>query len=253
MRIHLYTLMWNESKVVPFIADYWKNAGIDKVTVFNNGSTDSSVELLSKYPFVEVVQGLDTDCVDDRGYLTIKDNCWKGSDADWVIVCDFDEVPFTPYGTLKEVLARYDAQGFNLIQARCYEVVRKEFPEYDETKLLHQLDGSWLGDPHPSMHKMLCFNPSNVYEVNYTIGAHGCRPIGTNLKVATMTEDYVTIHCKHLGWDYVIDRAKTLDSRLTEEHRQKHWAFHYAEYVKDYKKEYDERMRNAVEGKNKWR
>ena len=253
MKIHLYTLCWNESKVVPFVADYWKRAGIDKVTVFNNGSSDSSVELLSQYPFVEVVPGLDTDCVDDRGYLKIKDNCWKGSDADWVIVCDFDEAPFAPNGNLKDVLARYDAQGVNLIKARCYEVVRKEFPDYEDGKLLHELEGSYLGDPHPSMHKMLCFKPSAVTDVNYGLGAHSCRPAGRFLRLASMTEDYVTIHCKHLGWEYVVDRAKTLDSRLPEEYRAKGWAFHYAKYVRDYEGEYKERMRNAVEGKNKWR
>ena len=53
MKLNWYTLCYNEEIIIPYVIDYWKkiiNDGINlKVIVYDNHSTDNSVELLSKY------------------------------------------------------------------------------------------------------------------------------------------------------------------------------------------------------------
>ena len=45
MRIEVFTFCWNEMTVLPFAVDYWRRYA-DHVTVFDNGSTDGSIEFM---------------------------------------------------------------------------------------------------------------------------------------------------------------------------------------------------------------
>jgi hypothetical protein len=40
--------------ILPFVLDYWKRLPITKAVVFDNGSTDGSVEYLKQYDWIEV-------------------------------------------------------------------------------------------------------------------------------------------------------------------------------------------------------
>lgn len=55
MKVDLYTLCWNEIKIIPFVIDYWKNIKeqVDEfhVYIYDNGSDDGSVEELRKYGY----------------------------------------------------------------------------------------------------------------------------------------------------------------------------------------------------------
>ena len=48
------TLCYNEIDILPFVSKYWEKTGVDKVVVFDNGSTDGSIEELSKHQFIDV-------------------------------------------------------------------------------------------------------------------------------------------------------------------------------------------------------
>ena len=45
-RIHVYVVCWNEMDILPFCVDYWKRYA-EKVVVYDNGSTDGSLEFMS--------------------------------------------------------------------------------------------------------------------------------------------------------------------------------------------------------------
>ena len=49
-----FTCVYNEEEYVPFVMPYVEALGYDKFIVFDNGSTDRTVELLKEYPFVEI-------------------------------------------------------------------------------------------------------------------------------------------------------------------------------------------------------
>ena len=54
-------------------------------------STDNSVNIMNEYG-VNVIPYDTQGKLEESAFLNIKNNSWKGSDADWVIVCDTDEL-----------------------------------------------------------------------------------------------------------------------------------------------------------------
>lgn len=54
MKLIGYTCTFNEAGMVPYVMPYVERMGYDKFIVYDNMSTDNTVELLSKYPFVEI-------------------------------------------------------------------------------------------------------------------------------------------------------------------------------------------------------
>ena len=92
-KIIVYTLAYNEEDLVERTVDYWKTLGVEKAVVYNNESTDSTVEKLSKYDWIEI-RNFHTDGMTDDIQAIIKNTCWKeqkGNKDTWCIVCDFDE------------------------------------------------------------------------------------------------------------------------------------------------------------------
>lgn len=54
MKLYGVTTTYNNENYVPFVMKYAEEFGYDKLIVYDNGSTDRTVEMLKKYPFVEV-------------------------------------------------------------------------------------------------------------------------------------------------------------------------------------------------------
>jgi len=48
------TFTYNNEDKIPYVMPYYERMGIDKLVVYDNGSTDRTVEMLSNYPFVEI-------------------------------------------------------------------------------------------------------------------------------------------------------------------------------------------------------
>ena len=96
LKIELYTVGWNEEFQLPFAIEYWKRFISDetdfKVIYYDNMSTDKSLEILSQYDWIEVRQFDSKNEMNEDFQTIIRNNCWKGSDADWVMMVDVDEV-----------------------------------------------------------------------------------------------------------------------------------------------------------------
>ena len=54
MKIAGVTLCFNESNMIKYVMPYWDRIKPDKLIVYDNMSTDNTVELLKQYPYVEV-------------------------------------------------------------------------------------------------------------------------------------------------------------------------------------------------------
>lgn len=233
MILHGYILCWNEIKILPFVIDYWKNAGVDKLFVFDNGSTDGSLEYLSQFDWVEICH---FSPLGDELLLTeIRNQAWKNSKgvADWVIIADCDEVPFAD-GNLKETLQRYEDEGYTAIRTLTPQPITETFPEYDG-KLLHTREGLEFGyDPY--MHKTHTFKVDKINEINFSLGMHTCRPYG-EVKFLEFPEDYRFYHLRHLGKDYVVDRAIMYLKVIRPDLLAMGIDCHYAHYVNDYESE----------------
>ena len=114
MSIHLYTLCWNEMDILPFVIDYWKLLPITKAVVYDNGSTDGSIEYLKQFNWIEV-RHFDTEGQNDVVQRQIKSEAWKESrgKCDYVIVCDMDEMIYCP--NIEDELWYMKTNGYNVM------------------------------------------------------------------------------------------------------------------------------------------
>lgn len=116
----------------------------------------------------------------------LKNECWPGTDADWVVVADMDELLHFPGGALA-TLARYEElraavprpRGFEMFSDGWFEA--SDFPGQLLTDIVQHgaPDDEWYAKP-------VLFSPRRVRESRFGIGAHQSRPVlvdGRTLKV----------------------------------------------------------------------
>ena len=239
MRVHLYTFCWNERKIIPFVAEYWKNFA-DNVTVFDNGSTDGSIDLLKGYG-CEVRQYLSGDGQDNLVMRDIKNTCWKESRKkdDFVVVCDMDELLCAP--DIKFSLYKMQACGGTVNIPQWYDFITDEEPEPIEGMMLHEYSSNAVMCCNP---KYILFNPSRIEEMNYDAGAHHCQPTGD---VRYFGSDISVLHLNNnLSLEYKIERYKTLNVRRSTQDIRNHHGIHY-ELPEDVLREaYQEQLNHSI-------
>src|SRR5687768_1774004 len=133
MEVHLFALCWNELDILPFFFRHYDNI-VSKYFIFDNGSTDGSIEFLSKHDKVQVRRFVPVD--PDSFVISeqlLSNDCWKQSrgHADWVIVTDVDELLYHP--EMAPLLQEYSELGVTLVPALGFEMVSDDFPEANET------------------------------------------------------------------------------------------------------------------------
>ena len=92
-----YKICWvvlckNEIDILPFVKQYWERLQCD-VLVYDNGSTDGSLEYLQSLPYV-AVRHFDSDGQNDPLQKQIKEQAYKEFREfyDIIIISDMDEV-----------------------------------------------------------------------------------------------------------------------------------------------------------------
>ncbi len=237
MQIAGITFTYNEEILVPFVMDYWKKISPDKLIVFDNGSTDSTVSLLQQYPFVEV-RNYDTNGrFDEKALTALRNSCWKTVDADYIILTDFDEVPFyaSETGTLREYLEKSPGTLFKTIQ---YDLIRENLPIYENLNLnnllLHQVKGKLFRDPGERYHKVHILDRRMIKDMRWAVGCHSCSPTG-NVKTVTKPKEVVFMHLRYLGEEYVKALCKRRYERLPDRDKNgKGINFHYKQTLEEY-------------------
>lgn len=104
MKLIGYTTAYNVEELIPIVMPYVELLGYDKFIVYDNMSTDNTVELLKKYSFVEVIpwdtNGVFDDCAKRNLQIGASVYCRslteEGEDV-WFTWTDFDEVIFYGY------------------------------------------------------------------------------------------------------------------------------------------------------------
>jgi hypothetical protein len=146
----------------------------------------------------------------------MKNNCWKNSTADWVIIVDTDEFVYHP--DLINILERTE---YNMFYPKEWRMFSEIFPTtngqiYDEVK---------YGIPgQPGYNKCNIFKPSDVKEMNYQAGCHSCSPEG-DIRLCPET-DIITLHFHDLGIEYRLKRNAYLAGRISEVNKQRGWGTH---------------------------
>lgn len=183
------------------------------VVVLENNSTDKTVQIAKSWGARVWEQDI-PDVIDDQWYIDIKDNIWKSSKADWVMVVDCDEFIYHP--NLVEVLEQTSG---TIIEPTFYEMFSEKFPT-TETQIYDEVKFGCDGGP-----KINIFRPGKIKEINYQGGCHNATPLG-DVQFAKNT-GICTLHMRFLSLQYVLDRSKHSAQRLSEFNKRTGLGFHY--------------------------
>jgi len=210
MKTHLYTLCWNEADMLGF---FFRNydAWVDRYFVYDDGSTDGSIEILKAHPRVEL---RDWHRKFPDSYLMSQidwlNEVWKESRgcADWAVIVDIDEHLFLPQSPMQDLLERYKSQGITLIPALGFQMLSEDFPKADE----HLVQSRTWGTPWQKMCKLSIFNPDAIEETNFTGGRHTANFTG-RLKLPRRDE-LLLFHYKYLGFERTLEKQNSQHANL---------------------------------------
>jgi hypothetical protein len=214
--INIFLLCYNESALIPHMVKHYKKyLPSCKITIYDNESTDNSVEI-AKELGCSIVSWNSNNQIDDFKYKEIKNNCWKTIENGWIIMADMDEfLCVTEEELFKEKIA-----GTSILNTLGYDMVG-ESKTIDLTDIdLQEIKKYCINE---FISKKCCFLREKISEINYGNGAHSCSPQGEIIYSSTT---YLNKHMKFLGLDYLI---KIFTSRYerAEEMRKHGLAMHY--------------------------
>ena len=218
--IHLYCLCWNEERMLPFFFRHYDDL-VARYFVFDNGSTDRSIDLLARHP--KVTRG------EFRiiGESVIKEapsfyeTVWHRSreEADWIFIVNIDELLYHPDG--KDYFKRCMRRGQTVVPAVGYEMISEDFP-HPHANLP---DCITRGVRATYIDKTCAFRPHAIRKIRYALGRHTANPRG-HVSYPPVPELRL-LHYKHLGEDYLIERSAELGARTPDSDRKKGLGFQY--------------------------
>lgn len=220
MRLHVYTLCWNEKLMLPYFLRHYGQFA-ERIIVYDNGSDDGSQDLVRAHPQGELREFASDGQFDESTVTRLREEVWKESrgTADWVVVCDMDE--FLIHPRMTEFLTDRRARGVTISQPQGFQMVSMAFPTtdgqiYDEVR---------RGVIDSYFSKLVLFDPDAVQEMNYKPGSHFSQPTGR--VVFDPQPELMLFHCKYLGLDYVRARYQALAQRRSRAMRQGGFGFQY--------------------------
>ena len=225
--VHLYATCWNDVRQLEFFFRHY-DPTVERYVIFDDDSTDGSLELLRGHPRVDVRRFART--IADSFVLSELDlfnSCWKESrggqgtaaPADWVIVCSLDE--HLVHRDFSAYLLRCSTAGITVIPALGFQMVTDEFPKSGERLCETRTWG--VAEPYDC--KLSVFCPTAIQEINYEEGGHVAAPVGRVL--APRRDELLLQHYQLLGLDYTVARFAELRTGLGPLDRARGWGTHY--------------------------
>jgi len=234
MRIETFIITWNRADCIHLTVNYYLQFG--SVTVFDNFSDDGTRDICEKLG-AEVKLFGRAGVLDDQAYIDIKNTCWKKSNADYVIVCDDDEILYHEY--LKLAIGQERIKGTTIFKTQGYSMHSDTMPVK-----------SWLevktGRKDHNYSKLVIFDPSKITAIDYVYGCHEARPKGT---VRYSDEVLPLLHYRSIGGvDRLIARHHQYQERKKLSAVNMRWGLgsHYDETDDLKRKQWKESLEKSV-------
>ncbi len=222
MKVHLYTILWNEEEMLPFFFRHYDPL-IDRYVIYDDNSTDNTLRLLAAHNRVEVRQFVRTHPTSFvLSAQALHDSMWKESRgrADWVITTAVDEHLYHPAG-LKWYLRVAQCRGITAVPALAFQIVADAFPSPDE----YLVRTRRFGVPIDHYNKLSVFDPNAVSETHYAVGGHSAAFEG---RIRYPKRDQLLLfHYKFLGMDYLLRRYALLSSGLGATDKERQYGYQY--------------------------
>jgi hypothetical protein len=234
MEINIFILCYNESVLIQHTINHYKKyLPSCNITIFDNESTDNSVEIATLNG-CKVVSWNSGNMINDFKYMEIKNNWWKNIQCGWIIMADMDEyVCITETELLEEM-----NNGTTILQIEGKDMIG-ESETLDLTDINLQKMQKYVDNSYES--KKLCFLREKITEMNYGVGSHCCNPIG---EIKYSSNIYINKHMSNLGLKFLINKMITRYER-SEEMRKIGWATHYTNNVDSIKVQYTNLLKNC--------
>ena len=236
-KIEIYGICYNEEKMLPYFIRHYSKLG--DIILYDNYSTDKTDEI-AKAAGIKVIKFDTGDKFRDDIHMYIKNNCWKKSSADWVIVCDVDEFIYHP--KLTKILEHTTDTIFKPIG---YDMFSKNFPTTNG-QIYEEITNGVESDGYS---KFCLFNPKKIKEINFSPGAHISNPTGI-VKINT-TSGIKLLHMKQLSIEHVIDRYTFFKSRLSEQNIKNRWGVQYNFPIETVTNSFNENLKKSTDVVNK--
>ena len=179
--------------------------------------------------------------LNDELAMKLKNECWKNSNADWVIVVDADELIYFPKGA-KATLEAYEKMRAAVIKPHGFEMFSEEWRDHgipwdtvsgiDWRVSRYLTDWVKMGAPEDQWYsKPVLFSPKRIAESGLGIGAHESRPVLKDGRAVYVSRKWpkanpptYLLHCHQLGpIEMVAERYDATRARLAQINEQRGW------------------------------
>lgn len=213
------TLTYNNEDKIPYVMPYYERMKIDKLIVYDNQSTDRTVEMLKKYPFVEI-RSYYTERYSEDLVREFKQNVqdeFRGQ-YHWCISTYFDEV-FYAERDFREVLYDKMCEGKTYFMKTGLNLFSRTFPPTDNGKLIHENIGRgslWTADDDVIGiygSKIELFDMNKLYVTYNENGCHQCALSGL---ISPFEDEISFFHIKFIDFNFIVESSKLYSERTKD-------------------------------------
>lgn len=244
------TLCYNEIDILPFVSQYWERIGCD-VVVYDNGSSDGSIQYLLELPYV-TLRHFDSDgqndviqkTVKEQAYLELKDK------YDIIIISDMDEVFY--FNDFKAISEAFVSGGYNILMTPIISLCEDSKPPYMRDKLLHQQCHKFYKQKMNHMQgfedysKLSIFNTKTTDRVSMSVGQHYVQT-SPQMRIMLDKDDFCLHIDKGLGEDFFVQKRQKMGANLSQINIRGGMCLEYLKKEEELRKEYRDKQEKSFD------
>lgn len=250
IKVCIIVLCKNEMDILPFVRKYWERISAD-VVVYDNGSTDGSIEYLSALPYV-TIRHFDSDGQNDVIQKQVKEQAYLEykNDYDIIIITDLDEIFY--FDDFKAVSEAFIDGGYNILMTPIISLCEDFKPPFSEDKYLHQLCHKFYRQRMNHMKgfdgysKLSIFNTKVTGKVEMSVGQHYVKT-SPDMKIMLSNNGFNLHIDKGFGLDYKYKVRQRMYANLSDTNKRYGMAIEYADSYEKLEREYKNNQKNSFD------